>query len=336
MEICIKKSKMADSEDECAQCAVETMVETPQKKREYAEIVEEDVSIKPTSSKKQKAEKLGGKSTAKSKKWTDKEIDKLLEMLESRVCLWDVSSKEYHLRDKTAKAYKEMEEALEVSAAEIKSKIVGLRAQLGREMVKVRARKSGMALSEVYESNWIYWDRLQFLTPVMEARKSKDNLIDQGGKHGNTPGSPEASVIVDENGTSDNPSISVPSQGQNSNKTPNFYSRKSKKNELEIKRQELLSICINVLKEPAPSQQTASIQCPFSLYVAEKLSQFDRVTRMVAEKRITDILFELEMKENTLQPFGQYQFQPATELTDPVGNMSLPHMNQMLQNASYR
>ena len=75
---------MADSEDECAQCAVETMVETPQKKREYAEIVEEDVSIKPTSSKKQKAEKLGGKSTAKSKKWTDKEIDKLLEMLESR------------------------------------------------------------------------------------------------------------------------------------------------------------------------------------------------------------------------------------------------------------
>ena len=86
-----------------------------------------------------------------------------------------------------------------------------------------------------------------------------------------------------------------------------------------------MSICINVLKEPAPSQQTASIQCPFSLYVAEKLSQFDRVTRMVAEKRITDILFELEMKENTLQPFGQYQFQPATELTDPVGNVLTSH-----------
>jgi hypothetical protein len=70
--------------------------------------------------------------------------------------------------DKRAKAYKEMEEKLGVKAAEIKSKIVGLRAQLGREMVKVRARKSGMALSEVYESNWIYWDRLQFLTKVME------------------------------------------------------------------------------------------------------------------------------------------------------------------------
>ena len=46
-------------------------------------------------------------------------------------------------------------------------------------------------------------------------------------------------------------------EGQNSNKTPNSYSRKSKKNDLEMKRQELLSTCINVLKEPAPSQQAA-------------------------------------------------------------------------------
>jgi hypothetical protein len=119
----------------------------------------------------------------------------------------------------------------------------------------------------------------------MEARKSKDNLVDQGDKHGNSPGSVETSVTADAN------SISVPSQGQNGNKTPNSYSQKSKKNDLEMKRQELLSTCINVLKEPAPSQQAAPIQCPFSLYVAEKLSQFNQMTRMVAEKRISDVLF---------------------------------------------
>ena len=51
---------MADSEDECAYAGdgfyesltQESTVETPQKKRDYAEFVEEDVSIKPTSSKK--------------------------------------------------------------------------------------------------------------------------------------------------------------------------------------------------------------------------------------------------------------------------------------------
>ena len=100
------------------------------------------------------------------------------------------------------------------------------------------ARKSGTALSEVYESNWIYWDRLQFLTNLMEARKSKDNLVDQGDKHGNSPGTVETSVTADAN------SISMPSQGQNSNKIPNYYSRKSKKNDLEMKRQELLSTCM--------------------------------------------------------------------------------------------
>ena len=327
---------MAESEDEICDdfyesLTQESLVETPQKKRDFAEIGEDDVSNKPTSSKKQKAEKSGGKSVAKSKKWTDEEIDKLLEMLEDRVFLWDVSSKEYHLRDKRAKVCKEMEEKLGVSAAETKSKIVGLRAQLGREMVKVMARKSGTALSEVYESNWIYWDRLQFLTNVMEARKSKDNLADQGDKHGNSPGSVETSVTADAN------SISMPSQGQNSNKIPNYYSRKSKKNDLEIKRQELLSTCIIVLKEPAPSQQAAPIQCSFFLYVAEKISQFDRMTRMVVEERISDVLFELEMKENSFQPFGQYHLQPApAEPTDLVGNMSSPYINHMLQITNYR
>ena len=59
---------MADSEDEftCAghgfyeSLTQESMVETPQKKRDYAKLVEEDVSIKPTSSKKRNAEQIGG------------------------------------------------------------------------------------------------------------------------------------------------------------------------------------------------------------------------------------------------------------------------------------
>ena len=66
----------------------ESLVETPQKKRDFAEIGKDDVSNKPTSSKNQKAEKSGRKSVVNSKKWTDKEIDKPLEMLEDRVCLY--------------------------------------------------------------------------------------------------------------------------------------------------------------------------------------------------------------------------------------------------------
>ena len=56
---------MAESEDEICDdfyesLTQESLVEMPQKKRDFAEIGEDDVSDKPTSSKKQKAENLEG------------------------------------------------------------------------------------------------------------------------------------------------------------------------------------------------------------------------------------------------------------------------------------
>lgn len=38
---------------------------------------------------------------------------------------------------------------------------------------------------------------------------------------------------------------------------------------------------------------------------------------MVAEKRITDAIFDLEMNENSLQPVGQYNLHASVELSEP-------------------
>ena len=73
---------------------------------------------------------------------------------------------------------------------------------------------------------------------------------------------------------------------------------KLKKIELELKKQELLSTCITVLKEPVPSiapEPDIISKCPFAMHVAEELSQLDRRTRTIAEKRINDIFFDNEM-----------------------------------------
>ena len=43
-----------------------------------------------------------------------------------------------------------------------------------REVAKTNQKKSGQGVSENYKSGWIYWDRLQFLIPVIRAGKSKD------------------------------------------------------------------------------------------------------------------------------------------------------------------
>ena len=54
-----------------------------------------------------------------------------------------------------------------------------------------------------------------------------------------------------------------------------------------------------VLKELCKPSVETQEQCLFSLYVSQRLSAFDRKTRMIAEKRISDILFELEMNSHT-------------------------------------
>ena len=43
-----------------------------------------------------------------------------------------------------------------------------------REVAKTNQKKSGEGVSENYKSGRIYWDRPQFLVPVIRAGKSKD------------------------------------------------------------------------------------------------------------------------------------------------------------------
>ena len=66
-----------------------------------------------------------------------------------------------------------MEEQLQISSSAIKTKIAGLLGQLRRELGKTKAKKSGQALAN-YKSQWLYWDRLEFLVAVMQAGKSEE------------------------------------------------------------------------------------------------------------------------------------------------------------------
>ena len=88
----------------------------------------------------------------RSRKWSDAEIDRLIELLEERSCLWDVVCKEYHVREKRKRAY-EIENELEKDLNDSKTRIVGLTSQLGRELSKTNNKKSGQALSDNYKSN---------------------------------------------------------------------------------------------------------------------------------------------------------------------------------------
>ena len=178
------------------------------------------------------------------------------------------------------RALNEIEDVLGIPANEIKNKITSVRSQLGRELSKMAKTKSGQSADELYQSTWAHFDRLKFLHPVVKPGKSKDTLDpyyedSQREIIGNEDSSSESMQI-----TSCTPKVS--------------------KRIYEARRNELIASCINVMKEPLHSTKDTGNeqqQCQFSLYISHKLSQFDKKKRALAEKRINDIIFDIEMSE---------------------------------------
>ena len=82
--------------------------------------------IEDKSTPKQKGNKV------RARRWTDEETDILIDMFEESACLWDIFSKDYHMKDKRDK----IQEELDIPISEIKNKIIGLRSQLSREVAK--------------------------------------------------------------------------------------------------------------------------------------------------------------------------------------------------------
>ena len=79
----------------------------------------------------------------KGRKWSKQETNLFIDLLEEHSCLWDVYSKKYHLRNVRKRAYEKMKGELNIELADIKTKIMNLRSQLGREIAKSKAKKSG-------------------------------------------------------------------------------------------------------------------------------------------------------------------------------------------------
>ena len=81
----------------------------------------------------------------------------------------------------------------------------------------------------------------------------------------------------------------------------------TKRKSLENKREELLTRCINVSREPGKEAKINS----FAVFVSEMLENLDPRSRLIAEKRIADILFEMEMNmyESRRPSFGSNDYQ---------------------------
>ena len=74
------------------------------------------------------------KIKAEKRKWTEEEVENLIDQYEAEPCLWDIFCKDYSKRDVKEKAISEIAENIGVTVAEIKQKWTSLQAQFEREL----------------------------------------------------------------------------------------------------------------------------------------------------------------------------------------------------------
>ena len=79
-------------------------------------------------------------------------------------------------------------------------------------------------------------------------------------------------------------------------------------------KQKLMAKCIDVLDRPKEAGD------PFALYVSEQLKNLDKRRRLLAEKRINDILFELRFEEFGT-PGGGMHFNQHFAHSQPIHSM---------------
>lgn len=273
--MCKQKTNM-DSEDEQTLSEIKAENTGVEGKKN----IEEKNLKQPEKGQRKKASKADEKD---KKDWTDNEIFDFIDMLEERVCLWDIFHKDYSKRDLKEIDYSVMAETFDTNIKSIKAKINGLRAQLGREKTKETTTKSGQAADELYESSWIHYNRLGFLLPVMGASKSKETFRKRGSGV-----ELDFEVVNIEADDHDDGEASIPP--------------KSKKRSVAERKLELLAKCTEAItkkkEEPKKEKESKEIKMStFALYIDEKLRGLDDRKRAFAEKRITDVIFELEFMD---------------------------------------
>ena len=121
---------------------------------------------------KKRKQRVWKKNANAKKDWTDDEISLLIYMLEANSCLWNVYNTDYTNCGMKEIAYTEIATSLDTNIPLTKTKINSLRAQLGLKDAQKKSTKSGKSTDELYLRNWIHYDKLAFLVPVIRASKS--------------------------------------------------------------------------------------------------------------------------------------------------------------------
>ena len=220
--------------------------------------------------------------------WKDEEIETLIGPYEERVCLWDFGSEEYVNQDGKDLAYEQVDEEMKkynISREKFKSKWKGLRGQFMREKVGERKKKSGQASNEVYISKWKWFQHLKFLATV--------NTNVSNTKGYDTMNKASTSCVTVE----DADEIATV-------KTP-----KKMRGEVE-KKMLVLDKAVGILNEHKKITEAKQLteKEHFGMLVAKTLAPLSGRSKLIRQKKISDVLSKAEMQATANQENGRFGF----------------------------
>lgn len=110
--------------------------------------------------------------------WGNQLVLKLIELYESKGCLWDTNNREYKNKIKKYDAWEGLANELQIPRKDVEAKIHNLRSQFVREKKKIASSKgTGKARDEVIESSsWFAYDAMKFLLSGATTSGGTDTL----------------------------------------------------------------------------------------------------------------------------------------------------------------
>lgn len=113
--------------------------------------------------------------------WSKDFLLEFIELFRGQECLWKLTSKEYHNKNKREEAYKILVDKVkeidkQADKQQVLKKINNLRCAFRKEMKKVHNLYSGMSADDVYKPKLWYYDYLLFLTDQEAPMHAKSSL----------------------------------------------------------------------------------------------------------------------------------------------------------------
>lgn len=255
--------------------------------------------------------------------WDQEKCLKLITEYKNLGLLWNPRDRTYYNKLKKENAWKILAEKIECSIEEVKKKIESLKGSYRREKTRVkRSRGKGKDRQEIYESRWFAYHHMHFLNE----------------KNFRTVSDDEESGVND--GLCDSKDFEVDEEIIGSQAEEGIDGIRRKKKVKSSKRRSLKRKKIEVdsrtmdgyehLQEVTTTSNQGKDQCSlFGDYIAEKLRKLDNCRCAVAQYRISNVLFELEM--DAYQNIDSVAHTSRNH-TDSIDTAFYPHTSHFSQN----